>query len=83
MQAWRPEKSFMARQLEKLEAGLIGKAFPVGPDEDFKSVRLIADETRRTGAAPIARAGVPDIDGHGRCWKRQPVPACSSLHLVF
>lgn len=61
-----PEKLRMARQLEKLGVDIIEAGFPIASPGDFEAVKLIAESTKKSQVAGLARANQKDID---RAWE--------------
>lgn len=61
-----PEKLRMARQLEKLGVDIIEAGFPIASPGDFEAVKLIAESTKKSQVAALARANQKDID---RAWE--------------
>jgi 2-isopropylmalate synthase len=56
------EKLRLARQLDALRVDIIEAGFPAASEDDFRSVREIADEIRRPVIAALARCHERDID---------------------
>lgn len=82
-----PEKLRVAVQLERLGVDIIEAGFPVSSEEDFVSVREIAEKVRGCEIAALCRASKGDIDRGWEAVKGAENPrihtfiATSDIHL--
>jgi 2-isopropylmalate synthase len=74
------EKLRMAWQLEALGVDVIEAGFPISSDEDFESVRTIAQEIRGPIIAGLARAVPQDIE---RAWEALQHAARPRIHTFI
>ena len=56
------EKLEMARQLERLGVDMLEAGFAISSDEDFESIRTIAETMKTTGVCSLSRLVKADID---------------------
>lgn len=81
------EKLRVACQLEKLGVDVIEAGFPISSEEDFQSVRNIAEKVRGCQIAGLCRANLKDIDRGWEAIKDAESPrihtfiATSDIHL--
>lgn len=81
------EKLRIAYQLEKLGVDIIEAGFPVSSEEDFQSVKKIAERIRNCQIAGLCRANIKDIDRGWEAIKSSESPrihtfiATSDIHL--
>ena len=83
------EKLRMAAKLEELGADVIEAGFPIASDGDLEGVRAVAEQTRTSKVAALARAQQADIDAALRALEPAAKPrlhiflATSDLHLKY
>ncbi len=81
------EKLRVAYQLEKLGVDIIEAGFPISSEEDFRSVKTIAEKIRNCQIAGLCRANFKDIDVGWEAIKNAEAPrihtfiATSDIHL--
>lgn len=81
------EKLRVAYQLEKLGVDIIEAGFPISSEEDFMSVKTIAEKIRGCQVAGLCRANFKDIDRGWEAVKNAESPrihtfiATSDIHL--
>ncbi len=59
---YRNEKIQMARQLERLGVDIIEAGFPIASDQEFESVKEVAQAVKNVSVAGLARAVSKDIE---------------------
>ncbi|MCD6413335.1 MAG: 2-isopropylmalate synthase [Elusimicrobia bacterium] len=64
------QKVIIARQLDVLGVDIIEAGFPVSSQEDFRSVRAVAESVKRATVCGLARALEKDITAAGKALKR-------------
>lgn len=81
------EKLRVARQLERLGVDIIEAGFPISSEEDFRSVKKIAQEIKGCQIAGLCRANFRDIDRGWEAVRHSESPrihtfiATSDIHL--
>ncbi len=59
---YQHEKIRMARQLERLGVDIIEAGFPIASDQEFQSVKQVAEVVKKSSVAGLARAVPKDIE---------------------